>query len=55
MLQTAGAGFGGGVDIFELLGHPDRLHQTNKGIMDHVLKQLREQLSAAESILVDRE
>lgn len=55
MLQTAGAGFGGGVDIYELLGHPDRLHQTNKGIMDHMLRQVRGQLATAEAALVDRE
>ena len=41
------------MDIYELLGHPDRLHQTNKGIMDHVLKQVRAQLSTAETALVD--
>ena len=43
------------MDIFELLGHPDRLHQTNKGIMDHVLKQLRAQLDAAETARVQGE
>ena len=43
------------MDIFELLGHPDRLHQTTKVVMDHVLKQLRAQLDAAETAQVEGE
>lgn len=54
LLQSAGAGFGGGVDIYELLGHPDRLHQTNKGLMDHLLRQIRGLLTPVETALVDK-
>ena len=35
--------------MLELLGHPDRLHQTNKGQTDHILLQLRAILDATET------
>ena len=41
MLQPAGAGFGMGVDIYQLVGHPDRLHQSAKGVMGHLMKLLK--------------
>ena len=45
MLQPAGAGFGRGIDIYQLLGRPDRLHQSNKGVMLHLLKLLQQVLN----------
>ena len=55
MLQPAGAGFGMGVDIYQLLGHPDRLHQSAKGVMGHLLKLLKAVLKKrAEYNRVDR-